>query len=115
METTKDPKIARLLAGIQTIRYLDREVPAQTIVCLLYVASHNPCYKAEMEKAINISTASGSRNTDWLSEKHRIGKDGMGLISKSVDPADPRARRVILKLTKKGEMFIENLKSIIYE
>ena len=56
--------------------------------------------------------AAGSRNTDWLSENHRLGKRGLGLIVKERDPGN--GRRLVLTLTPKGELLIDELKEILY-
>ena len=53
-----------------------------------------------------------SRNTDWLSEKHRLNKPGLNLITKEVDPFN--RRRQILRLTPKGEKLARKLRSILY-
>jgi len=114
METTTDDKMNRLLMVFQDIRSRhDEELPAQVIYCLLYVASHNPCYKSDMERALKFSTASGSRNTDWLAEKHRLGTAGLGLITKTICP-ESKKRRLVLTLTKKGELFVDSIKHTLY-
>jgi len=115
METKTDDKMARLFAVFQSIRSRkDEEIPAQVIYCLLYIAAHNPCYKSDMERALKFSTASGSRNTDWLAEKHRLGTAGLGLITKTICP-DSKKRRLILKLTKQGELFVDSIKNTLWQ
>ena len=115
METKTDEKMARLFAVFQNLRSRkDEEIPAQVIYCLLYIAANNPCYKSDMERALKFSTASGSRNTDWLAEKHRLGTAGLGLITKTVCP-DSKKRRLILKLTKKGELFVDSIKNTLWQ
>jgi len=115
METKTDVKMARLLAVFQSIRSRNtEEIPAQVIYCLLYIAANNPCYKSDMERALKLSTASGSRNTDWLAEKHRLGTPGLGLITKTLCP-DSKNRRLLLKLTKQGELFIDSIKHTLWQ
>ena len=66
-----------------------------------------------MERALEFSTASGSRNTDWLSGKHRIlDRQGLGLIIKSRDPTNKR--RLLLQLTPKGKRLVQTIKDILY-
>ena len=62
---------------------------------------------------MDISTASGSRNTDWLSKKHRLGKEGLNLIEKIPDPTN--RRRIMLRLTKKGELLLKHLRTTLYD
>ncbi len=107
-----DIDIAKLAQAIEHFRTLDKEIPAQVIATFLYVASHDDCNKIDMEKVLAFSTASGSRNTDWLSEFHRLNKPGLGLIDKYRDPTN--RRRQILKLTPKGRIFVQELKQILY-
>ena len=60
-----------------------------------------------------MSKASASRMTDYISRYHRLGKAGLGLITKKHDPKDKR--RTILKLTRKGKDLIENSFNTLYE
>lgn len=103
----------RMLLALDLLRGLDREVPAQVLVTFFYVASHNKCHKLAMEEALEMSAASGSRNTDWLSDLHRLRKPGLGLITKEVDK-DNR-RRQILTLTPKGEAIAKQIQEILFE
>ena len=107
-----NPQIERLLKVIQLMRLLDREVPGQVMATFLYVASHNNCHKQAMEEELDFSTASGSRNTDWLSKIHRLNKPGMDLITKEVDPTN--RRRQLLKLTPKGEQMVKQIEELLY-
>ena len=102
-----------LFEVMKKIRFLDWEIPAQTIATLFYIASHEGCHKQALEDALECSPASGSRNTDWLSKNHRLGKPGLDLITKEVDPDNKR--RLILKLTPKGKAFVKEIKSTLYE
>lgn len=107
-----DHSVDRLLDALDLLRLLDREIPGQVMATFLYVASHNPCHKQALEEDLGFSTASGSRNTDWLSEKHRLKKPGLGLIKKEIDPSNKR--RQLLSLTKEGELLISKMKKLLY-
>ena len=107
-----DYQMAKLAQAIELFRTLDKEIPAQVIATFLYVASHDDCNKVDLEKALIFSTASGSRNTDWLSEFHRLNKAGLGLIVKKRDPTN--RRRQVLKLSSKGRILVQQLKQILY-
>jgi len=57
-----------------------------------------------------MTTASSSRNTDWLSDgRMGIKHAGLGLITKEVD-----GRRQRLRLTREGRDLARHMKSIIY-
>jgi DNA-binding MarR family transcriptional regulator len=107
-----DPQLEPLLDVINLIRLLDREMPAQVVATFLYVATHDNCHKQALEEALDFTAASGSRNTDWLSSKHRLGKPGLNLITKQSDPTN--RRRQTLSLTPKGRMLAKQLKETLY-
>lgn len=107
-----DPEIARLLRAIERIRMLDRQFPAQVLATLLYIASHENCHKQGLEDDLGMTTASSSRNTDWLSDFHRLRKPGLGLIIKEDDPSN--GRRQQLKLSPKGRQLIQQIKEDLY-
>jgi DNA-binding MarR family transcriptional regulator len=107
-----DPDIERLLKVIERIRILDRQFPAQVLSSLLYIASHDNCHKQALEEDLDITTASSSRNTDWLSDYHRLRKPGLGLIIKEEDPGN--GRRQQLKLSPKGRRLIQQIKEDLY-
>ena len=108
-----DEQIERLLKVINLIRLYDREVPAQVLATLFYIGSRNDCHKTALEEDLNFTTASSSRNTDRLSKDHRLGKAGFDLITKEVEEQKPRRQR--LKLTRKGEDLMKQIKQILYE
>lgn len=108
-----DERAAKLLDAVNMLRDLDDEFPAQLLASLLYVASHNNCHKQAMEEDLAFSTASGSRNTDRLSKQHRLKKPGLDFVIKEPDP-DNR-RRLQLKMTPKGQVFIDQLLSALYD
>ena len=107
--TLTNPDMERMLQVMDLFRMLDKEVPAQVIAFFLYIASHDNCHKSALEQDLELSTASGSRNTDWLSEHHRLRKPGMNLITKEVDPSN--RQRIQLKLTPRSEEHTSELQS----
>lgn len=108
-----DARAEKLLDVAVALGELDREFPIQLLQTLLYVASHKDCHKQALEEDLSFSTASGSRNTDWLSKEHRLGKEGLGLIIKEKDPTN--RRRLQLSLTVEGQCLIDTLKGILYD
>lgn len=109
-----DPTVERMLMAFEKLREIDSEMPAQLVSTLLYVASHKNCHKQALEQDLNFTTASSSRNTDWLTINHRIkNRRGLGLITKEADPSN--GRRMQLALTPKGQVLVDQLKSILYD
>ena len=107
-----DDDMRRFLKAMNLLRVMDREVPGQVVAAFAYVASHNGCHKQALEEDLGLSTASGSRTTDWLSKTHRLGKAGFNLIKKEDDPTN--TRRKILTLTREGELLAQQMKDILY-
>ena len=90
-----------------------QEVPLQAMAVFLYVATYQNCSKKDIEIFFKMSKASTSRITDYISRYHRLGKSGLGLVSKEQDPKDKR--RTLLKLTRKGKDLIEKSFTTLYE
>jgi DNA-binding MarR family transcriptional regulator len=90
-----------------------QDVPLQAMAVFWYVATYQNCNKKDIEQYFCMSKASASRLTDSISRYHRLGKAGLGLISKESDPKDKR--RTLLKLTRKGKNLIEKSFSTLYE
>ena len=105
-------KLLALLEVIKLFMKFDKEIPAQVISTYLYVATHNRCHKKALEQDLNTSSASGSRNTDFLSPTHRLKKKGFSLLRKVVDPFN--RKRLTLELTFDGMKLAEELEAILY-
>ena len=103
----------RLLDVLEIFRELDREVPAQVLCCYLYIASHNGCHSQAMMEDLELTGASASRNTDWLSKKHRLGKPGLNLIRKEVDQSNKR--RHTLWLTPNGKALLTQINRLLHD
>jgi DNA-binding MarR family transcriptional regulator len=111
--TVTDEKIDRLVQVVKQLRLQKREMSAQELATLFYIGSRHNCHKTALEMDLNFTTASSSRNTDKLSKDHRLGKAGLDLIIKEVEDEAPRRQR--LRLTKKGEDLMNQIKQILYE
>ena len=113
--TVTDKQIERLLKVFKELRLQKREMSAQELATLFYIASHNNCHKQALQEDLNFSTASGSRNTDKLSKTQSLPNvAGLDLIVKEVNEEE-LPRRQQLRLTKKGEDLIKHIKQILYE
>lgn len=113
MAALTDRRMDRMRQVIDILRVLDREIPAQVLTVFFYVASHEGCTTVEMPDAVGLAQSSVSRCTDWLSDYHRLGKPGMGLIIKQIDQHDRRLRR--LYLSEKGKVLVSQIKELIYD
>ena len=102
----------RLMKAFELLRLMDREIPGQLVSAFFYVCAHNGCHKLALEQDLGLKTSSASRLTDWLSDYHRLGKPGLGLIEKSVDPSN--RRRQFLRLTAKGHALLKQIEEIAY-
>ena len=112
---TIDNESYNLLRVLHLFMKLDQsqDVPLQAMAVFWYVATYQNCSKKDIEEYFDMSKASSSRLTDYISRYHRLGKVGLGLISKESDPKDKR--RTLLKLTRKGKDLIEKSFSTLYE
>ena len=111
--TQTNDNLAKLLLVTEEFRKMDREVPAQVISMFFYIASHDPCHKQALEEDLDYTVASASRNLDWLSDRHRLSKPGLGLVEKFRDPEN--GRRFMARLTPKGYKLASKLEAIIYD
>jgi len=59
--TQTDNQLSLLLTAWETLRLSHREIPAQAVTVLLYVASHNPCHKQAIEEDQNLTDPSNKR------------------------------------------------------
>ena len=110
-----DNESYNLLRVLHMFMKLDdsQDVPLQAMAVFWFVATYKNCNKQNIEKHFNMSKATASRLTDYLSRYHRLGKSGLGLISKESDPRDKR--KTLLKLTRKGKDLIEKSFTTLYE
>ena len=112
---TTDPEMEKLLKAMELFRSYDPEIPAQVISVFLYIASHDDVSKVQIQdkyEGLNMPSASASRNTDWLSHKHRLGKQGLNWVIKYRDPTD--LRKQIMKLSPQGVLLVKQLRDILY-
>jgi DNA-binding MarR family transcriptional regulator len=106
-----DDLMWRLCQVHELFRIKDTEVPGQLVSIFCYIASRNPCNLQSIQKDLGLSANSTSRNTDWLSTHHRLGKAGMGLVMKKVDPLNQRRR--VVALTDEGHNMVSRIKEIL--
>lgn len=89
------------------LRELHAEMPVQQIMVLHYIALHEGCTQREVSRDLDMPPSSSSRNIAALSSVHRLGKEGLGLVTWVDDPLDRRAK--ILMLTERGRTLMRRL------
>ena len=104
-----DSSVSRLLSAWEMLRKVHREVPAQAVTMLLYVASHNPCHKQAIEEDTGLTTASSSRMITFLTSNGRPGVQHSGV---ALLQAEKDGRRLLLSLTPEGEAFAAQIRDL---
>lgn len=107
----RDRQFERLRKVVDLLRTFESEIPGQVISVFMYVCARNGCTATPMGKDLGLAQSSISRCTDWLSDYHRLGKPGMGLVVKKVDPGDRRVKRIYL--TPKGELLKTKIEELL--
>lgn len=92
---------------IQLLRQQNAEMPMQQADVLLAIARKPGLTMAELAEECDMAQSSCSRNVAALSEYHRLGKPGLGLVEAVIDPREPRRRAIFL--TQKGKVFVTEL------
>ena len=114
--TVTNVPMEKLLRAIELFRRHDPELPSQVISVFLYIASHDDCTKVQLgddDVGLGMSSASCSRNADWLSGRHRLNKEGLGWVEKYRDPTDQR--KILYRLNTQGKSIVRDLRHILYE
>ena len=96
-----------LRRAFKAFQALDHKFPINAALALLYIADHEPCLKQDMETALDFSTATGSRCTDYLCTINRLRKPGPGFILKEENFQN--RRQSVLSLTDKGRHFLQSI------
>ena len=112
--TLTNAPLNQALQAWEMLRKSHREIPAQAVTVLLYVASHNPCHKQAIEEDLGVSGASCSRSISFLSGIGRPGvkRTALGLIETETDGSN--RRRLLLKLTPKGEAAMAEVSDLLF-
>lgn len=97
------------LKGVQTMRGVEQQMPAQMIATFLTVAIQPGITMSELAQRLGLAQSSCSRNVAALGEWHRFGKAGYNLVEAIEDPRE--RRRKIMFLTIKGRNIAAQLLS----
>ena len=83
------------------------EVQVQTVRILLFIAARGSCNQKDIERELNMTNASASRNVSYWTDRKADRQKGMEYVSRTEDPYDRRYK--ILTLSLKGKDFMERL------
>ena len=107
------PALYRMYMAFEVLRAKEREFPAQLVSTFLYIASHNGCRQEDLMEGTSMSSSSVSRNVTWLGPRHRLGREGLKLVYREIDPEDPKRYRIYL--SRKGEQMATLLENTLEE
>jgi DNA-binding MarR family transcriptional regulator len=82
-------------------------MPVQQQLVLCHVALNEGTTQRDLCQALDMAVSTASRNIASLSEVHRLGKPGLGLVTWIEDVQDRRSK--LLMLTPKGRAFVGRL------
>lgn len=107
MSQSKIEKLERLC---KAVRDLDNEFPPQSLQLLCLVSLSEGISIVDLSLRVDLSYAATSRNVAKLDDKTN-GKEGLGLLTVDFNPTNYAAK--IVKITAKGQRFLERLSDII--
>ncbi len=85
-------------------------LPLHFAQVFLMVALYEPCTYRRIEEEMNLTNSSVSRTLNALSDVHRSGEQGLGLVTLVNDPAE--GRRNVARLTAKGRAIKDLLEKL---
>jgi DNA-binding MarR family transcriptional regulator len=104
-------QLRSIYAILLLFREQDGEMPVQQQLVLCHIALNEGTTQRDLCQALDMAVSSASRNIAALSEVHRLGKPGLGLITWSEDLNDRRSK--LLTLTPKGRAFMHRILSVL--
>lgn len=99
--------LVRLIRVLEEFRQLEPDLPSQVIHAFLAAAANPGLSIRELQDRLGMTSASASRCFAFLSDQHRLGKEGLDLIRYEGDSANLRIKRVFL--TTKGQRLVDRL------
>lgn len=100
-----------LTAAIELFRELRPEMPIHPPLVFLMVAQHKGISAARLGELTGVSQSAVSRNLSALTKEGRAGEPGLGLVTRTIDPMNPRAHA--MHLTKDGRALAARLAQAI--
>jgi DNA-binding MarR family transcriptional regulator len=104
-------EITRFLGAVELFRSLDQEIPGQTIVAFLTIASHPGITVSELGDRLGMAHSTASRQVFTLSKVKTFNQPGYGLVESIENPRNRRERNI--HLTSQGERFLNSIKSLL--
>lgn len=101
----------KLIQLMETLRAIDPEMPAQTVLTFLYIAQEPNISMRDLQAKLGLASSSTSRNVAALSKHHKLGKEGADVVEAYEDPVDRRYKRV--RLTGKGTALARRIGNLI--
>jgi len=99
--------------GVEQVRKVQADMPAQTIATLLAIHKMGEPTISELAARLGYARSTASRNVAALTDVDRHGNPGLDFVKKYYDPKDNRNR--LVTLTPKGTRFLESLATRILE
>jgi len=99
--------ITKLSDALRQFQTLDAEMQLPQAITLLTIALNEGISLTDLSERTQQSTPSASRNVAALSNTHRKGKPGHGLVISKEDPLERRRKQHWL--TPKGRAFLRKL------
>lgn len=103
--------LAALEASLQVFRELRAEMPIQLPLMFLLIAQHKSITASRLGKLTGLSQSAVSRNISALTKEGKAKEPGLGLVVKTLDPANPRAHAI--RLTKEGRAMSARLAAVL--
>ena len=105
----------RLEQVFTLVKSHQREFPAQLMQVFLFICKKEGCHQLEIAQALGMSSSSVSRNVAWLSDKHRLGYAGLGLVYKKEGKESKLGHKYShAYLTEKGKENARLIRKILY-
>lgn len=89
------------------MRTIESDMPIQQALVLAWVALNEGKTQRQLRDSLDMASSTSSRNITALSNVHRLGKPGLGLIDWVDSPKDRRVK--LLYLTPKGHKFVADV------
>lgn len=103
--------MAALIAALELFRELRSDMPIQLPLVFMLIAQHKGISAARLGRLTGLSQSAVSRNVTQLTKEGSHGEPGLGLITKTIDPANTRAHA--FHLTADGRAMAARLAEVL--
>ena len=113
--TNQVESIRKIIAVLETVSDLDRDMQMQTLLAFLHVAEANlmghSANVSLVKEKVGVTSAAATRSVQAWSDSNRYSKKGHECLDRQINPANRTEK--ILTLTPKGKEVIEALHSAV--